>query len=217
MEENQQPCTQHTATTTLSTKYMALSHHKYRLLLVLTIAVLGMFFVEAYEILPQGRYTPTSDTYKLTLDSKKLLVNNVTEVRNPGNTSNNSTRECFQGCSVASQLPLPHEDTISHVQAARQAQLRDFCLRYAASMKEKGARAWNLLYSDRRGVVYCSVPKVACTNWKRVLQVLEGNMRHPLQIKNIHKLKYLNVNSLPPSERAWRRNVYYSLVFVRHP
>ena len=174
MEENQQPCTQHTATTTLSTKYMALSQHKYRLLLVLTIAVLGMFFVEAYEILPQGWYTPTT--------------------------------------------PLPHEVTISQVQAARQAQLRDFCLRYAASMKEKSAGARNLLYSDRRGVVYCSVPKVACTNWKRVMQVLEENMRHPLQVKEgIHKLKYLNVNSLPPSERAWRRNVYYSFVFVRHP
>jgi len=38
-------------------------------------------------------------------------------------------------------------------------------------MAERKKKNPNMIYSDEVGVVYCYVPKVACTNWKRVFQV----------------------------------------------
>ena len=36
---------------------------------------------------------------------------------------------------------------------------------------EKKKKNPNMIYSDEVGAVYCYVPKVACTNWKRIFQV----------------------------------------------
>lgn len=47
----------------------------------------------------------------------------------------------------------------------------------------------HLIVDDRHGVIYCYVPKVACTNWKRVMIVLSQSLsdqgtpyRDPLDI-----------------------------------
>ena len=102
----------------------------------------------------------------------------------------------------------------------RQLKLRTFCHANHTSMKQKYGRARNVLYSDRQGVIYCYVPKVACTNWKRMMQVFDGKKDNPLDVgerEQIHLLKYSYLSKLPKTEMEWRNNLYYSFVFVRHP
>ena len=69
-------------------------------------------------------------------------------------------------------------------------------------------------------MIFCYVPKVACTNWKRVFTVFDGKLKDPLDIKDKERVHYVGYNSFKEislSEIDWRQNVYYSFLFVRHP
>ena len=113
------------------------------------------------------------------------------------------------------------EHDIQQRQVKRQIELRNFCRGHQALAANQNRRMGrNLIYSDIQGVVYCYIPKVACTNWKRMLQVFDGNIQDPLEISNkqeVHKLKYSHLNKLTRRDKEWRKDVYYSFIFVRHP
>lgn len=71
-------------------------------------------------------------------------------------------------------------------QAERRGVLRDFCANasFAFPAKERSFddipnyELNHLIVDDRHGVIYCYVPKVACTNWKRVMIVLSESLLH---------------------------------------
>lgn len=51
----------------------------------------------------------------------------------------------------------------------------------------------SLFISDRAGAIYCSIPKTGRTNWKRLIQVFEGNYKTPLASgskEEVHNLYY---------------------------
>ncbi|XP_029457200.1 carbohydrate sulfotransferase 13 isoform X3 [Rhinatrema bivittatum] len=80
----------------------------------------------------------------------------------------------------------------------------------------------HLIVDDTHGLLYCYVPKVACTNWKRVMMVLtgQGKYRDPLQIpaNEAHvpaNLRTLSEFSTP--EINYRLRNYLKFVFVREP
>ncbi|XP_035237991.1 carbohydrate sulfotransferase 11-like [Anguilla anguilla] len=80
----------------------------------------------------------------------------------------------------------------------------------------------HLIVDDQHRLLYCYVPKVACTNWKRVLMVLTGGGRYgdPLQIPahEAHvpgRLRSLSEYSTAEINRRLR--TYLKFVFVREP
>lgn len=80
----------------------------------------------------------------------------------------------------------------------------------------------HLIVDDKHSLIYCYVPKVACTNWKRVLMVLssDGHYTDPLSIPaseahvpgNLRRLSDLTV---PEINRRLR--TYLKFLFVREP
>ncbi|XP_076357526.1 carbohydrate sulfotransferase 11 [Tachypleus tridentatus] len=78
----------------------------------------------------------------------------------------------------------------------------------------------HLIVDQNYKLIYCYVPKVACTNWKRILMVLKGNeVKKPLDIlgneTHAHNFKTLNKVSI---QEAWSMlKTYLKFLFVRHP
>uniref|UniRef100_K7FMZ5 Carbohydrate sulfotransferase n=1 Tax=Pelodiscus sinensis TaxID=13735 RepID=K7FMZ5_PELSI len=80
----------------------------------------------------------------------------------------------------------------------------------------------HLVVDDVHGLLYCYVPKVACTNWKRVMMVLtgQGKYRDPLEIpaNEAHvssNLRTLSDYSTPEINHRLRN--YLKFIFVREP
>ncbi|XP_061112597.1 carbohydrate sulfotransferase 13-like [Conger conger] len=80
----------------------------------------------------------------------------------------------------------------------------------------------HLVVDDQHRLLYCYVPKVACTNWKRVLMVLTGSGRdrEPLQIpaSEAHLPGHLrSLAEFPPAQINRRLRTYLKFLFVREP
>lgn len=100
------------------------------------------------------------------------------------------------------------------------------CKKYNLSSKPpSAAKLDHLIVDDKHKLIYCYVPKAACTNWKRIMLILSGSLpdyngTNPLDIPagESHarkKLRTLNTFSKPEIER--RLQEYMSFIFVRHP
>ncbi|CAH2312047.1 carbohydrate sulfotransferase 13 [Pelobates cultripes] len=80
----------------------------------------------------------------------------------------------------------------------------------------------HLLVDDTHGLLYCYVPKVACTNWKRVMMILTGQSKYkdPAQIPANEAHISTNLRSLSEfttSEINYRLRNYLKFIFVREP
>ncbi|OWK61914.1 Carbohydrate sulfotransferase 12, partial [Lonchura striata] len=128
------------------------------------------------------------------------------------------------------------------LQVERQRTLREFCANSSFTFPTK-ERSFDdipnyelnhLIVDDRHGVIYCYVPKVACTNWKRVMIVLSESLldqgvpyRNPLDIPREH---VHNTSTHLTFNKFWRRygkfsrhlmkiklKKYTKFLFVRDP
>lgn len=76
----------------------------------------------------------------------------------------------------------------------------------------------HVLVNDQFGFLYCYVPKVACSNWKRVLKVLSGALDNvKVSIKMDHRSDLVFLGSLKPAEIKYRLKHYFKFMFVREP
>ncbi|XP_047475889.1 carbohydrate sulfotransferase 11-like isoform X2 [Penaeus chinensis] len=80
----------------------------------------------------------------------------------------------------------------------------------------------NLIVDDKNRILYCYVPKVACTNWKRVMLILTGrtNETSPLSIRSdsVHRTNvFTKLSQLQPDAIQHRLQTYTKFLFVRHP
>ncbi|XP_058247226.1 carbohydrate sulfotransferase 12-like [Hemibagrus wyckioides] len=84
----------------------------------------------------------------------------------------------------------------------------------------------NLLVDDRHGIIYCYVPKVACTVWKRIMIVLSESLkvygvpyRNPLDIpiEDVHGSSLQQLNAYPKAVMKQKFETYQKFIFVRDP
>ncbi|KAM3823986.1 carbohydrate sulfotransferase 14 isoform 1-T3 [Vipera latastei] len=76
----------------------------------------------------------------------------------------------------------------------------------------------HILVSDKHRFLYCYVPKVACSNWKRILKVLDGALENvDVKLKMDHKKDLIFLNDMKSDEIRYRLNHYFKFVFVRDP
>ncbi|CAI8035521.1 Carbohydrate sulfotransferase 14 [Geodia barretti] len=77
----------------------------------------------------------------------------------------------------------------------------------------------HLLVDDARKIVFCYVPKVACSNWKRVFLIFanlvdpDGSLRPSIDI--FRQVK--SMEDYSPSEQEYRLRNYFKFMFVRNP
>uniref|UniRef100_A0A5F9C8T8 Carbohydrate sulfotransferase n=1 Tax=Oryctolagus cuniculus TaxID=9986 RepID=A0A5F9C8T8_RABIT len=78
---------------------------------------------------------------------------------------------------------------------------------------------WDLAVGhDRYRFLYCYVPKVACSNWKRVLKVLAGVLDSvDVRLKMDHRSDLVFLGDLRPEEIRYRLQHYFKFLFVRDP
>ncbi|KAK3755476.1 hypothetical protein QZH41_005970, partial [Actinostola sp. cb2023] len=75
----------------------------------------------------------------------------------------------------------------------------------------------HILVNDEHGVLYCYVPKVACSNWKRVMAVLDGKANSTDEIGQVPHSTFKRLSRYPPAEIQYRLENYYKFMFAREP
>ncbi|KAM3920235.1 carbohydrate sulfotransferase 14 [Leptodactylus fuscus] len=76
----------------------------------------------------------------------------------------------------------------------------------------------HIIVNDKYKFLYCYVPKVACSNWKRVLKVLDGSLPSvDTKLKMDHKSDLVFLADLSADEIRYRLQHYYKFLFVREP
>ncbi|XP_054673869.1 carbohydrate sulfotransferase 9 isoform X1 [Grus americana] len=108
-------------------------------------------------------------------------------------------------------------------QEKRRSFLRDFCKKYNSRKKLQTHLVHlvsRIYVEDRHKVLYCEVPKAGCSNWKRVLMVLNGlaASAHNISHDDVHYGKHLRkLDSYDLKGIYTRLNTYTKTIFVRDP
>ena len=94
--------------------------------------------------------------------------------------------------------------------------IQKYCAEYGKDSTEKDLDFSNFIVLEKYKLVYCSVPKVACTVWKRILANLEGyNITRGVHKKTRDKLRILS--NYTTENRSKILKTYKKFMFVREP
>ncbi|EMP26445.1 Carbohydrate sulfotransferase 9 [Chelonia mydas] len=112
---------------------------------------------------------------------------------------------------------------VDEAQEKRRYFLYDFCKKYSSEnrLRTHLVRMVSRIYvEDRHKILYCEVPKAGCSNWKRVLMVLNGLASSTFSISHdaVHYGKHLKkLDSYDLKGIQTRLNTYTKTIFVRDP
>lgn len=126
------------------------------------------------------------------------------------------------------------EDEMENIAVSRLQRVQEICDRSGSSHSEERGDNHNNIHpealsniyvDDRHHFLYCEVPKVACTNFKRILLILSGHMNVSdpslLESGHVHGVfqqKYLtSLDEFSPEEISHKLKTYYKFMFVRNP
>lgn len=107
----------------------------------------------------------------------------------------------------------------------RKKQLRKFCRKYFKGddiLQVKKFRLDHVLIDEKHKILYCYVPKVACTNWKRIFLFLMGKVSSKdldtFPSRKVHfKNLYKSIDNYTVAEVLKLTQKYTKFIFVRHP
>ncbi|XP_054550090.1 carbohydrate sulfotransferase 9 [Talpa occidentalis] len=108
-------------------------------------------------------------------------------------------------------------------QEKRRSFLQEFCKKYGGVSRPQSHLfhiVSRIYVEDKHKVLYCEVPKAGCSNWKRILMVLNGLAPSTYNISHdaVHYGKYLKkLDSFDLKGIYTRLNTYTKAVFVRDP
>ncbi|XP_072166119.1 carbohydrate sulfotransferase 11-like [Diadema setosum] len=125
--------------------------------------------------------------------------------------------------SPASRAPVDLKAKVESIQAKRRRILAERCPKRNDNETQIFVSSFSLkhlLVLEKHKLIYCLVPKVGCSNWKRILMVLDGQRKSVdgLTSDEVHKrsrFKYLYSYSAADQNRILRE--YEKFLFVRHP
>nr|XP_021155902.1 carbohydrate sulfotransferase 9 isoform X2 [Columba livia]XP_021155903.1 carbohydrate sulfotransferase 9 isoform X2 [Columba livia]XP_021155904.1 carbohydrate sulfotransferase 9 isoform X2 [Columba livia] len=112
---------------------------------------------------------------------------------------------------------------VENTQEKRRSFLHDFCKKYNSRKKLRTHLVHlvsRIYVEDRHKVLYCEVPKAGCSNWKRVLMVLNGlaASAHNISHDDVHYGKHLRkLDSYDLKGIYTRLDTYTKIIFVRDP
>ncbi|KAE8278980.1 Carbohydrate sulfotransferase 12 [Larimichthys crocea] len=126
-------------------------------------------------------------------------------------------------------LPQKRAERIHQRQELRKQSLREMCAAEEAFSEGKrslddmsNGELRNLIVDDKHGIIYCYIPKVGCTNWKRVFFVLKQGEPYPdpmsIEGEMVHMPNMVPLlNSFPRTEMKAKLKHYTKFLFVRDP
>ncbi|XP_051807804.1 carbohydrate sulfotransferase 8-like [Acanthochromis polyacanthus] len=116
------------------------------------------------------------------------------------------------------------QQRMATIQESRRRLLAEVCSKYQAGMGQQSLskRQMSPIYvEDRSRLLYCGVPKVGCSNWKRVLMVLSGATTSSVRDISHYAAHFANhlrrLDSYDPDGIAQRLLSYTKVLFVREP
>nr|XP_003406393.1 carbohydrate sulfotransferase 9 isoform X1 [Loxodonta africana] len=108
-------------------------------------------------------------------------------------------------------------------QEKRRSFLQEFCQKYGGVSRPQSHlfhMVSRIYVEDKHKILYCEVPKAGCSNWKRILMVLNGLASSAYNISHnaVHYGKHLKkLDSFDLKGIYTRLNTYTKAVFVRDP
>ncbi|XP_050670595.1 carbohydrate sulfotransferase 11 [Leptidea sinapis] len=109
---------------------------------------------------------------------------------------------------------------------ARQEHIQETCARLPVNWTVDDLppnQLEHILIDDKHKLLYCYVPKVACTNWKRTLMILTGKWNNNTDVLSIpaglaHSPgMFRNLSSVSKEERDIMLENYHKMIIVRNP
>lgn len=102
-----------------------------------------------------------------------------------------------------------------HSMASRQEERKRQVLAYCKKTRARALQAKDLnhfIVDSKHRLVYCYIPKVACSKWKKIMAKLVG-----LTGKSVHKQKFNFLSYHSKADIRYILQNYYKFLFVREP
>ena len=104
---------------------------------------------------------------------------------------------------------------LTNVMASRQQERKRQVSAYCKTAKKSVLQPRSLnhfIVDNKHRIVYCYIPKVACTTWKKIMAHLVG-----LKSKSVHELRFKLLSSYSKAKARSILQSYYKFLFVREP
>ncbi|XP_041459273.1 carbohydrate sulfotransferase 11-like isoform X2 [Lytechinus variegatus] len=193
-------------------QYLIMPNYKQsKLLLIGTILLVAM--VSSYSLISPNLLKEIIIQKSSKAEPPKSNFTPIAEVVSRGNATFHS--EVIQDAFIHSQKVIQKE---------RQNRIINVCEKYHMTSRDDviNKPPFNIIVDHNHKVIFCFVPKVACTSWKRIFLVLKGIISDTDEINqhdiNHHEQK--NLDFFFRQTRQMRRHIlesYTKIMFARHP